>query len=181
MESSGSRLWVWAVIAVIVVGAIVAGAWSLGDFATKSSPTTAKTPQFVLVLVANGTRLTVRAPGYLLLGPFNLQNYSEWTPTGTFWETNGTDFCLISQGHYDQWNKTSPPTYKNCDGFGMYGDPSIGGWQSIPSDWAIVPGVYDLVWYNLGGVVPVSLNITAAINVTATGQPCDQSPPPVGC
>lgn len=181
MGSPGPRLWVGVVLAVIVVLALVAGAWSLGLFTPKSSPTTPKTPPLVTILVPNGTRLTVEAPGYLLLGPFDLRNNSEWTPAGAFWETNGTDFCLISQGHYDEWNKTSSPTYKNCDGFGMYGDPSIGGWQSIPFNWGILPGVYDLLWYNLGGTVSISLNVTAEINVTAIGQSCDQSPEPVGC
>jgi len=179
MGSSGPRVWVAAVVAVIVVVAILAGAWSLAFFESKSSSTTPKPPPVVVVLVANGTRLTVEAPGYLTVGPFNLRNNSEWTPAGAWWETNGTDFCLMSQSFFDAWNKTSQP--RNCDGFGMYGDPHIGGWQSIPTNWGVQPGIYEVVWYNLGGKVPIALNITAEIDVTAIGQPCDQSPPPVGC
>ncbi len=184
MGSPAPRRWVAAVVAFVVVVSFIGAAWTLGFFETTPPARVVGPPgppPVVAVLVANNSRLTVPAPGLLTLGPFDLLNNSEWTPTGAWWGSNGTDFCLISQGHYNQWNKTSPPTYKNCDGFGMFGDPPIGGWQSIPGNWGILPNVYDLVWYNLGGEVPIALNITAEINVTAIGQPCDQSPPPVGC
>jgi hypothetical protein len=85
----------------------------------------------------------------------------------------------MSQKFFDQWNKTAQP--RDCDGFGVYGDPSIGGWESIPFNWGVSAGIFYVVWYNLGGKVAIGLNITAEINVTAVGQPCDQSPAPVGC
>ena len=179
MGSSGPRLWIGVVVAVIVVVAIIAGAYPLGFSGSKAAPTTPRPPPLVVVLVPNGTRLTVEAAGYLEVGPFNLRNNSEWTPAGAWWETNGTDFCLMSQSFFDQWNKTAQP--RNCDGFGIYGDPTIGGWQSIPFNWGVQAGIFDLVWYILGGKVPIALNVTAEINVTTIGQLCDISPSPVGC
>jgi hypothetical protein len=83
----------------------------------RSNSNNGRMPPFRLLLVSNGSKFTLPPSGFHSAGPYNLTNNSEWAPSGSWWESNGTTDCFVIAEYYAHWNNLSPPTH--CDGRGF--------------------------------------------------------------
>jgi hypothetical protein len=166
----------FAVFAAIVVA--LATVWPTAQISGATSPGRSP-PPFVLVMVKNGTDLTLTPSGFKTAGPFDLTNNSEWTVSGAWWESNGTTDCFVTSIYYSNWNKSDAPV--RCDGWGFYGSPGDGGYWSMGTGWALSGGNYYLVWFNLSPTTSTWINVTAVIEAMAIGGSCNQQYPPLGC
>ena len=168
-----------AIAAGITVVLVVVGIGLSYIQPVNAVPPSSGTPTVVFVLMPNGSAPSIPAGGNLALGPFNLTALSWWTPSGSWWESNGTSTCLTSKSGFATWNASN--LSGDCNGFAVLGSPNIGGGLSIPGGWGVPAGVYHLVWYNLGPTYAVSIRVTSPVELTASESSCNLNPVPSSC